>query len=155
MLTFKQKNYKDWSGIKSKIHNEKQRPDFCVGEVWYCSFGDNIGYEIDGKNSEGRPKLYLRPVLILQATSKDTFVGIPLTSKTEKYINKAYAAIVELNGKENAILFGQVKSMDTKRLQSKMYRIRDSKLSKIKQKFIEYILIPPKKDKKITPKQNT
>jgi mRNA-degrading endonuclease toxin of MazEF toxin-antitoxin module len=146
----KPKTYTKWHSLKSFIHNDKVRPDFNIGEVWFCSFGENIGYEIDDKNKIDSKALYLRPVLIIQATSKDTFVGLPLTTQTEKYKNKIYASIENINDIQNTILYGQVKSFDAKRLQFRLCKISEYKLDTIKEKFIKYILY-----KKITPKNKS
>lgn len=146
----KPKDYIQWHGLKTYIHNDKVRPGFTVGEVWFCSFGENIGFEIDGKNKENTKELYLRPTMIIQATSKDTFVGLPLTTQTQKYENKIYASLEQINGKTNTALYGQVKTMDAKRLQFRLCKLSDHKLDIIKEKFIKYILY-----KKITPKSKS
>ena len=135
------KNFNEWFDSKKEIHTNKIRPDFAIGEVWYCSFGENIGFEIDGKNKENTiQKLFLRPVLVIQATSKYTFVGLPLTSKIEKYVGKVYAFITTIKDVPNAVLLGQVKTFDAKRLQFRMTKISDKKIQTIKEKFVDYIL---------------
>lgn len=48
-----------WNGVKVLLHFVHSVPNFTEGEVWWCSCGENVGIEINGKNKE-----FTRPVLI-------------------------------------------------------------------------------------------
>jgi hypothetical protein len=65
------KDYRKWSPVKAIIHNSGSHPlGYKEREVWWCSVGENIGFEEDGKN-----ELFNRPVLILKIFSKELFWG--------------------------------------------------------------------------------
>ncbi|MYE38514.1 MAG: type II toxin-antitoxin system PemK/MazF family toxin [Candidatus Spechtbacteria bacterium SB0662_bin_43] len=44
-------------------------------EIWWCSVGINVGYEVDGKGQD-----FARPVLVLKKVSNENFIGLPITS---------------------------------------------------------------------------
>lgn len=109
------KNYKNWTPIKQKLHNnESIRPGFYEREIWYCHLGENVGFEQDGKGDD-----YLRPVVIIKKFNNEIFWGIPLTSTIKK--SKYYFMInfSENNEKSSAIL-SQIKLIDAKRLSYKI-----------------------------------
>ena len=58
---------------KQKIINE--------GQVYWCSLGENIGYEQNGKGEDFR-----RPVLIFKKFNNDLFWGIPMSTKLKNNI---------------------------------------------------------------------
>ncbi|HBM45364.1 MAG: 2,4-dihydroxyhept-2-ene-1,7-dioic acid aldolase [Parcubacteria group bacterium GW2011_GWF2_38_76] len=76
-----QKNYKDWHVLKSEIENVGQEKKFREREIWWCSLGENIGFEQDGKNEK-----FERPVLILRKFNCGMFFGIPLTSQKRRIV---------------------------------------------------------------------
>jgi hypothetical protein len=46
------KDYIIWTPIKSELHNSGNRPiGYRESEVWWCSIGENVGFEEDGKNA--------------------------------------------------------------------------------------------------------
>jgi hypothetical protein len=76
--------------------------------------GQNIGYETDGKGDG-----FLRPVLILRKFSRESFLGIPLTtSKKDDMFH--YEFLLNSNGKINYATLSQVKLFDAKRLHAKL-----------------------------------
>lgn len=59
---------------KDTIHLFNER------EIWWCSIGENIGFEGDGKND-----MFERPVLILKKYNAEVFFGAPLTTSTKEH----------------------------------------------------------------------
>ncbi|MFA7169790.1 MAG: hypothetical protein WC178_02965 [Candidatus Paceibacterota bacterium] len=57
------KDYKNWHNLKLKIENNgtKKKKKFREREIWWCSLGENIGFEQDGKNEK-----FERPILVLR-----------------------------------------------------------------------------------------
>lgn len=45
-----QKAFDDWNELKKKLDQNWRQPYVHHREVWWCSLGQNIGAEIDGKN---------------------------------------------------------------------------------------------------------
>jgi hypothetical protein len=44
-----QKEFDNWNNQKKDIHEKENIPYFHDREIWYASFGVNIGVEQDGK----------------------------------------------------------------------------------------------------------
>lgn len=125
------KRFLEWFALKEKLHNNSQIPPFLKeGEVWWCSLGENIGYEINGKS-----KLFSRPVLVFRKISRNTFLAIPLSTKPQKV--RAWCVPVTLNGKENSVILSQVRVLDCKRLSSKLGRITDEDFQLTQRAFVE------------------
>ena len=55
-----EKDFRGWIEVKENVHCAGVFRDIKEGEVWWCSVGENVGVEINGKHS-----LFLRPVLVL------------------------------------------------------------------------------------------
>lgn len=122
------KDYKFWHQIKSFIHNHKERLYFYEREVWFCSMGNNIGFEQDGKGVQ-----YLRPVIVLKKFNKEVFWAIPLsrTIKSGKYYH-----YLKLRGdEENCAILSQLRLIDSKRLKYKMDYVSEGDFFAIKQKL--------------------
>ncbi len=49
ILKSDEKYFDGWNDKKKYLHEEKQRPFFKEGEMWFASLGVNMGYEQDGK----------------------------------------------------------------------------------------------------------
>ena len=71
-----EKHFEEWIELKSGLHFNARCPRIHEGEVWWCSFGENVGVEINGKSSR-----FTRPVVIMKKLSKFGFMGVPLTSQ--------------------------------------------------------------------------
>lgn len=111
METFKK--FKKWFGLKEKLHNQNHKPPFFKeSEIWWCSVGENIGNEMNGKNNYFR-----RPVLIIRKLDKYSFLAVPLTSKTK--IGSWYVGITH-NGIKNTAVISQIRHFDYKRLDKKL-----------------------------------
>ena len=106
------KDFDNWN-IKKKEINEKVGVFCHERELWWCTFGLNVGYEQDGSDTE-----YRRPALILKNLSKETCFAIPLT--TSKNIHKYRPSIGLVGNKEACALLSQMRVIDTKRLVKKI-----------------------------------
>lgn len=71
------KRFDEWNVVKSDLHARGTFRKIKEGDVWWCSIGENIGVEINGKQN-----FFLRPVLVLKKLSGFGFMGIPLTSQS-------------------------------------------------------------------------
>ena len=52
-----EKRLEEWIGVKSGLHFHNSLPRISEGDIWWCSCGENVGVEINGKS-----KLFSRPV---------------------------------------------------------------------------------------------
>ena len=122
-----EKHFEEWLGVKEALHFTKIFREVKEGDVWWCSIGENVGIEINGKQ-----ELFLRPVLVLRKLSKFGFMGIPLTSKFHDGI--WYVEFEFKNRKQYAAL-AQARVFSIYRLCRKMGSMSDSDLELVKDGF--------------------
>jgi mRNA interferase MazF len=106
------KNFISWIFNKIIIDKTKSTALINEGEVYWCSLGENIGYEQNGKGEDFR-----RPVLIFKKFNKDLFWGIPMSTKMK---DSKYYLKVLLKDVEQSVLLSQLRVLDTKRLDKKI-----------------------------------
>ncbi len=122
-----EKDFDKWNDLKKEI-DSKSVPIYANRrELWWCSFGLNIGTEMYGKN-----ELFERPVLILKVYNKETLKVIPLTTKSNstKYHHKVILGEVLSYASLN-----QAKTISTKRLSRKIGRIDNVQFRTVLQKY--------------------
>ena len=103
------KDFIKWNTEKIKTNRVKNLILPKKREIWWAKIGVNIGVEEDGKNN-----LFERPVLVLKVFSRESFLGIPITSidKTDK---RYYFKII-YNGQSYFLILSQIRLFSTKRL---------------------------------------
>lgn len=122
------KRFLEWIRLKEKLHDRAYKPPlFKEGEIWWCSLGENVGREINGKSN-----LFTRPVLIFKKLSSETFLGIPTTSQ-----NRTGSWYVEITYRNHivTVVLSQVRVFDTKRLFSLLGKIDSHNFKKVKYGF--------------------
>ena len=102
------KKFIDWIITKIIIDKKERKTPIKEYEVYWCSLGENIGDEENGKGEDFR-----RPVLIFKKFNNNIFWGIPLSTKIKD--NKYYTKII-LKGIEQSAMLSQLRVLDTKRL---------------------------------------
>lgn len=126
-----QKDFDKWNNKKKNLDEKSKFVDFYEREIWIGDIGLNIGSEQNGIGDN-----FERPILIYKKLSRTTFFGIPLTTK--KKDNKFRMEI-----KTNILgylLFDQIRVIDIRRLDRKIYKIEGSIYKNIKDKFKELFL---------------
>lgn len=127
------KTYQKWHALKFFTNAKLFRPkEIRAGQVWWCMVGENIGYEVDGKGEK-----FLRPVLIAKKYGRDTFLGLPLTSKIKEPAPYYYILPEELG--LGTILLSQGRSYDTARLVRKINTISKRLLRDIMDTYVKYL----------------
>lgn len=105
--------------------------------TFQCSVGVNVGAEIDGKNSHDETKKeFTRPILIFKKLSHNTFLGVPMTSKTKT--GSWYYPILFKNS-ESQLVLSQIKTFDSRRLQRKIGQVNENEFHKIKKHIIKFL----------------
>ncbi len=115
-----------WHFLKNRLH-KKDTVNFSRREIWWCSVGLNIGYEINGKGTK-----FLRPVLVLKKTSNENFVGLPMTSKGKNL--PGY-----FKYKDGYIILEQVRTFNARRLVSRKEKVSQNNFDIINNSFINYL----------------
>lgn len=131
------KRFSEWIQLKEKLHNVSinKSPFFKEGEIWWCSIGDNIGTEINGKS-----KYFSRPVLIYKKFSKNLFFGLPLTSKLK---TGSWFVGISFFNKDQTVVLYQGRTFNSARLMNLIGQCNEKDLEKVKAGFRQlYIVIP-------------
>ncbi len=131
------KRFTEWIQLKEKLHSVSygKKPLFKEGEIWWCSIGDNIGSEINGKS-----KYFSRPVLVFRKFSRDLFFGLPLTSKIK---TGTWFIRIFFVGKDQTIVLNQGRTLNAGRLRILMGQCNEGDLVKIKAGFRQLYLDSP------------
>lgn len=127
------KDFGQWLRIKAELDIRQDLPTFQEREIWWCSIGLNVGFEILGKDEK-----FTRPVLILRKYSRSTFFGLPLTSKRKQH---PYHYHLNVAGKEGSVLLDQGRTIDSRRLTKKISKLNENDAVAIKGAFIGALLI--------------
>jgi mRNA interferase MazF len=127
----KLKLFKSWINYKSEIDTLKRSYEIKESEVYWCSVGENIGDEENGKGLKFR-----RPVLVFKKFNNNIFWAVPLTTKNKE--NKYYVKVL-LKDETVSAMISQLRIIDTKRLDQKIGYVSRSDYLKIKQEIIKII----------------
>ena len=123
-----EKRFNEWIELKEKIHSNNYNPPFVSErDIWWISFGENVGSEMNGKS-----KLFSRPGIILKKLARNFYLIAPTTSQERKgtwYTN------IEFEDKEMYVCLHQIRTVDFRRLSTRLGRIGDSDFNKIKNGF--------------------
>ena len=110
-------------------------------EVGWCSVGENVGVEINGKGDQ-----FTRPILILRKLDSYSFIGLPLT--TAKRIGSWYTDL-KIKNKESTIILSQARHFDYRRMSDRMCTVSEDDFKRIRARFIGLITgtnMPPASD---------
>lgn len=122
------KDFINWIQYKIYLNSKAKFPKFKEGEIWWASFGVNVGVESDGKNEK-----FNRPVLAVKKFNRRQFWAVPLTSKA-KPDNDFYYEI-SIKGKDSNLILTQLRTLDSKRLQDRITKINNSELRNVLKKL--------------------
>lgn len=116
-----------WNDLKYGLHSKGFKPSIKNGEVWWCSLGENIGTEINGKG-----EMFSRPVLIYRKLGQLQFLGIPLSTQEHQgtwYVNFRF------KNKMQFAALNQIKVINISRLQERMGTVDKSDMRKVIEGF--------------------
>ena len=106
------KDFDSWNKEKKIVQNNGTQKLFHDREIWWSSFGVNIGREQDGRGDN-----FERPIIILKTLSPDTFICLPLTTKKKLPNFQAPVTHEDIRG---FALLDQIRVIDSKRLLRKI-----------------------------------
>lgn len=121
-------DYDRWNKNKKMLSSKNNFPFFRVGEVWWCNLGINIGSEQNGSG-----KNFERPILIIKKYTQNTFLSLPMTSKSKEgnYFYKTKFG--------NIVILSQSRLIDARRLQRKINAVGRKELRSIIKSYKEII----------------
>jgi mRNA-degrading endonuclease toxin of MazEF toxin-antitoxin module len=121
------KDYIEWHKRKKEIENKKSRINFQIRDVLFCSIGENVGFEQDGRGEE-----FLRPIVVVKKFNKEVFLGVPLTHTEKK--GKYYFSF-SLNENKSVAILSQIRLFDAKRIKYKIGMINEKDFNILKEKI--------------------
>ncbi len=121
-----------WANRKISLHF-RDRPEFYFHEreIWWASFGENVGSETNGKNF-----YFERPVVIVKKFSKDMLFAIPTTTKAK--IGTWYQPIKYGTTKTQGIL-AQARTISAKRLIRRIGNLSPEQFHSLVESFVTLI----------------
>ena len=118
------KEFDLWNKKKKTLEERAHVPLFNEREIWWCTLGLNLGFEVDGKDDD-----FERPMCIVRKFNKDTFLGFPLTSTTKE---SRYYFPLTLHGTKGSLNLSQGRLLSAKRLQRKLGRMSGAEFERLK-----------------------
>jgi mRNA-degrading endonuclease toxin of MazEF toxin-antitoxin module len=129
--------YDTWNLLKQSINKKKREIHFKQGEIYFVHIGQNIGYEIYGKQAQ-----FLRPVIVFRKINKYTFLAIPLTSQVKE---DRFHQTITFKDRVNSAIITQVRTLDSKRLLYKIGNLDKYTFQRLEEKFSEFYKLTPKR----------
>jgi mRNA interferase MazF len=121
--------FDEWNVVKKETNTKNTEILIDEGDIRWCKFGLNIGNETYGKG-----KTFSRPVLVIRKFSSDVFWGVPLTSKEKN--GSWYFYIKQV---ERTAILNQLRLLDRKRLEERIFLISKIEVERIKDKIISLL----------------
>lgn len=122
------KHFEKWICVKRRLHETPRTPPLVSeGDIWWVSFGENVGTEINGKSV-----LFSRPAIIYRKLSQHVFMVLPTTTRPK--VGSWYAPIHSL-GVDMRVCLHQARTIDHRRLSTKMGSLDASEANLIRDGF--------------------
>ena len=122
------KRFLEWIRLKEKLHDKKSKPPLVSeGDMWWVSFGENVGSEINGKSN-----VFTRPAIIYKKLSHGFYFVIPSTTQDKK---GSWFVEFSHKGRKMFACLHQARAIDYRRLFSKLGTLDDEDYKKIRKGF--------------------
>ncbi len=122
------KDFAEWLPLKVKLDGLSHKAPFVSeGDIWWASIGENVGSEIGGKS-----KLFSRPVIIFRKLAHGFYFVLPTTTQVK---SGSWYCKISHKGQTMNVCLHQARSIDFRRLSSKMGTIDGTDFEKIKESF--------------------
>lgn len=123
------KRFLEWIALKEKLHHVQKGPPLVKErDLWWVSFGENIGSEMNGKSS-----FFSRPGIILKKLSREFYLVAPTTSQKKE--GSWYVEITQ-EGKNMYVCLHQIRAIDYRRLSSRLGQVDGNDFEKVKIAFL-------------------
>lgn len=128
---FMQKDFDEWNGLKKVIHDKTVTPSAHEREVWWMSFGLNIGVETDGKH-----KSFERPALVLRKFNREMLWILPITSRAKD--DRFHQKFI-FDGKTFWVMLTQIRTISGKRLLRKIGTLPKLDFESIQSRIVSFV----------------
>jgi mRNA interferase MazF len=125
------KEFDKWNRIKKFTDGKPDNFGVHERELWWMSFGVNVGVEIDGKN-----QYFDRPALILRKFNRQMVWVLPTTqqSKDERFYEK-----FTFDGGTFFVALTQIRTVSTKRFLRKIGMLPTDDFNRVKDRIAGFI----------------
>ena len=113
-----------WNEEKYRIDAAAGIPVVKEGTIWWCSMGENVGVEINGKSER-----FTRPVLIYKKLSRQCLWVIPLSTQVK---TGSWYVAFDFHSRRQVAVLSQIRAISAERLRQKMGTLDDHDFSAIK-----------------------
>jgi mRNA interferase MazF len=123
-----------WNETKKRLAFEKRLPTAFPkrGEVWMCTLGMNLGRE-----QNGGPRDFSRPVLVVQKFNNEMFWIVPLTTK-QKALD-FYFNFDDPSGAHVAAVLAQLRLVSINRLRRDVYVLPAALLGEVRARLQAFL----------------
>ena len=122
------KRFFEWIGLKEKLHNVDNDPPLVKErDLWWVSFGENIGSEMNGKS-----RLFSRPGLIIKKLSRGFFLVAPTTSQKKE---GTWYVPIKQEGRDMYVCLHQLRTIDYRRLSNRLGVTDEEDFRRVKEFF--------------------
>ena len=118
----------EWFELKRKLRETpRDVPFVSEGDVWWISFGENVGTEMSGKN-----RSFSRPGVVIKKLSGQFFFVIPSTTipRTGSWYHPIHHMDTDM-----FLCLHQARSVDYRRLRSRMGSLDASTMAGVREAF--------------------
>lgn len=125
------KDFDKWNNVKKATELKPENFGFYEREIWWISFGVNVGVETDGKNND-----FERPALIIRKFNRQMSWVLPTTlqAKDERFHEK-----FTIENKEYFVAITQLRTVSTKRFLRKIGMMSKEDFRKVKRRIVEFL----------------
>ena len=128
-----EKDFNAWNVEKQKLNANPWKRFYHEGEIWWCSFGINVGDE-----QEGAGQHFVRPVVILRKFNENLFFGAALLGHKKE--GEYFFPMGIIQDREASIVLSQVRTFDAKRLGIKIATLDNATFEKLKSALYQTLL---------------
>ena len=127
------KDFDTWNEIKKKVDENGVELGlyFREREIWWGTLGLNIGVEADGKGND-----FERPILIIKKFNAHMVWVLPLTGKPH---DDSFHKKITHNTEDSWVCLTQIRTISTKRLLRKIWKIDERQFGAILIDLHEYL----------------
>ncbi len=127
-----EKEFDRWNRVKKNVDGERRPIEAHQRELWWVSFGANIGIEIDGKH-----ETFERPGIVLRRFNREMVWVMPVTS--QKKSSPFYAEFLH-GGTTYWAALTQVRTLSTKRFLRKIGMIPQESFVAMQRKLSAFVM---------------
>lgn len=126
-----EKDFDGWNIVKKSIHAKPDNFGVHEREIWWTSFGINIGVEIDGKHNS-----FERPALVVKKFNLQMVLVLPTTTQIK---NPRFYEEYSFEGKKYFAVLTQPRTVSTKRCIRKIGTVPKEDFERIQERLAQAI----------------